>query len=95
MSSAMSAGRKADADRRRQRVVKAITAAARKGSSITVSGIARQAGVDRTFLYRHRDLLALVHPAGGDDVTGFDPNGVSLRTLRTLSLYSVVWARLT
>ncbi|MFI9039861.1 hypothetical protein [Streptomyces sp. NPDC053726] len=25
--------------------------------------IARQAGVDRTFLYRHRDLLALVHAA--------------------------------
>ncbi|MDG9709613.1 DUF6262 family protein [Streptomyces sp. DH10] len=63
MSSAMSAGRKADGDRRRQRVVKAINAAAQKGSRITVSGIARQAGVDRTFLYRHRDLLALVHAA--------------------------------
>jgi hypothetical protein len=63
VSSAMSAGRKADGDRRRQRVVKAITAAAQKGSRITVSGIARQAGVDRIFLYRHRDLLALVHAA--------------------------------
>ncbi|WP_327731341.1 DUF6262 family protein [Streptomyces sp. NBC_00487] len=63
MSSMMSVGRKADGDRRRQRVVKAINAAAQKGSRITVSGIARQAGVDRTFLYRHRDLLALVHAA--------------------------------
>ncbi len=50
MSTAMSAGRKADGDRRRQRVVKAINAAAQKGIRITVSGIARQAGVDRTFL---------------------------------------------
>ncbi|MGW0425355.1 DUF6262 family protein [Streptomyces sp. NPDC003015] len=63
MSTAMSAGRQVDSDRRRQRVVKAINAAAQKGSRITVSGIARQAGVDRTFLYRHRDLLALVHAA--------------------------------
>ncbi|WP_424862756.1 DUF6262 family protein [Streptomyces sp. MMS24-I29] len=63
MSSAMSAGRKADGDRRRERVVKAINAAAQKGCRITVSDIARQAGVDRTFLYRHRDLLALVHAA--------------------------------
>ncbi|MGZ0201588.1 DUF6262 family protein [Streptomyces sp. RM1] len=61
MNSAMSAGRQADGDRRRQRVVKAVNAAAQKGSRITVSDIARQAGVDRTFLYRHRDLLALVH----------------------------------
>ena len=63
VSSAMSADRKADGDRRRQRVVKAISAAAQKGNRITVSGIARQAGVDRTFVYRHRDLLALVHAA--------------------------------
>lgn len=63
MSTAMSAGRQADSDRRRQRVVKAINTATQKGSRITVSGIARQAGVDRTFLYRHRDLLALVHTA--------------------------------
>lgn len=43
------------------------------GTPILVSGVARQAGVDRTFLYRHRDLLALVHaadlqPAGQDPV---------------------------
>ncbi|MFD5309996.1 DUF6262 family protein [Streptomyces ardesiacus] len=63
MSTAMSAGRQADADRRRQRVVKAVNTATQKGCRITVSGIARQAGVDRTFLYRHRDLLALVHAA--------------------------------
>ncbi|OLO25871.1 hypothetical protein PZ61_0236240 [Streptomyces sp. MNU77] len=63
MNSAMGAGRQADSDRRRQRVVKAVNTAAQKGTRITVSGIARQAGVDRTFLYRHRDLLELVHAA--------------------------------
>ncbi len=63
MSSAMKDGRKADSERRRQRVMNAVNAAARSGARISVSGIARQAGVDRTFLYRHRDLLALVHAA--------------------------------
>lgn len=41
----------------------ALKAAVRNGTLISVSGIARQAAVDRTFLYRHRDLLALVHAA--------------------------------
>ncbi|MFF4139466.1 DUF6262 family protein [Streptomyces mirabilis] len=51
-------GRKADSARRGQRVIKAINAARRDGTVINVSGIARQAGVDRAFLYRHKDLLA-------------------------------------
>lgn len=44
-------------------MIKGLKAAARDGSPISASGIALQAGVDRTFLYRHRDLLALVHAA--------------------------------
>lgn len=59
-------GRKADSARRRQRVIKAINAAQRAGRTISVSGIARQAGVDRAFLYRHKDLLAQVHAAGAE-----------------------------
>lgn len=59
----MRQGRQDGTDRRRQRVAGALKAAAQNGSPISVSGIARQAGVDRTFLYRHRDLLALVHAA--------------------------------
>jgi hypothetical protein len=54
-------GRKADSARRRQRVIKAINEALRAGEEISVSGIARAGGVDRTFLYRHRDLLEQVH----------------------------------
>ncbi|MFF3129986.1 hypothetical protein ACFVRD_49425 [Streptomyces sp. NPDC057908] len=63
MSTAMTDGRRADGARRRQRVKSAILHATRTGTAISVSGIARQAGVDRTFLYRHRDLLALIHAA--------------------------------
>ena len=62
--SAMIAGRRADTARRRQRVIKAVNDAVTQGEEITASGIARRAGVDRTFLYRHRDLLEQVHVAG-------------------------------
>jgi hypothetical protein len=63
MIPAMRDGRQADTDRRRQRVSTAIKNSAKNGTPISVSAIARQARVDRTFLYRHRDLLALVHAA--------------------------------
>ena len=58
---AMAAGRRADTERRRQRVLKALETAAEAGEEISVSAMARRAGVDRTFLYRHRDLLGRVH----------------------------------
>lgn len=54
-------GRRADSARRRQRVIKAINDASTAGDEISVSAIARKAGVDRTFFYRHRDLLAQLH----------------------------------
>ncbi|WSR21178.1 DUF6262 family protein (plasmid) [Streptomyces sp. NBC_01207] len=60
---AMRDGRQADTERRRQRVATAVKNAARNGTPISVSAIARQAGVDRSFLYRHRDLLEIVHGA--------------------------------
>ena len=69
---AMMKGRQADSVRRRQRVLAAIDKASADGTEISVSGIARAAAVDRTFLYRHRDLLEKIHaleaappPAGG------------------------------
>jgi hypothetical protein len=68
----MRKGRQADSARRRQRVLAALDRATASGTEISVSGIARAAGVDRTFLYRHRDLLEKIHaaeaappPAGG------------------------------
>ena len=57
----MQAGRQADSARRRQRVIAAINRAGTDGTELTISGIARAAAVDRTFLYRHRDLLEQVH----------------------------------
>ena len=82
---AMAKGRQADSARRRQRVIAALGKAASDGTEISVAGIARAAGVDRTFFYRHRDLLAQLHaleaapPAAGD---GNGP-GVSRASLHT------------
>jgi chromosome segregation ATPase len=57
----MTEGRQADSARRRQRVIAVLNKAAADGTEISVSSIARTAAVDRTFLYRHRDLLAKIH----------------------------------
>ncbi|MCX4564194.1 DUF6262 family protein [Streptomyces umbrinus] len=59
----MSDGRRADSARRRERVLKALDAMLRSDTDITVSALARTARVDRTFLYRHRDLLQRIHAA--------------------------------
>ena len=82
---AMTKGRQADSARRRQRVIAALNKAVRDGAEISVSGIARAAGVDRAFFYRHRDLLAQLHaleatpPAAGDS----NGPGVSRASLQT------------
>lgn len=60
-SAAMTAGRRADSDRRRERVLAVLADAAANGEELSASSIARRAGVDRTFLYRHRDLLERLH----------------------------------
>jgi len=59
----MCKGRQADSARRHQRVLTALDRATAGDTEISVSGIARAAGVDRTFLYRHRDLLEKIHAA--------------------------------
>lgn len=60
-TTAMRQGRQADSARRRQRVTTALECATAEGTEISASTIARAAGVDRSFLYRHRDLLAQIH----------------------------------
>jgi hypothetical protein len=47
---AMTKGRQADSARRRQRVIAALDRAVADGTEISVSGIARAAAVDRSFL---------------------------------------------
>ncbi|WP_328508026.1 MULTISPECIES: DUF6262 family protein [unclassified Streptomyces] len=83
MNTAMADGGKADTERRRQRVITAVKNAAKNNTSISVSAIARQTGVDRTFLYRHRDLLALVHAAELEPAR-HDPAGASPVSLASL-----------
>lgn len=58
---AMMKGRQADSARRCQRVLAVLDRAAADGTEISVSGIARAASVDHTFIYRHRDLLEKIH----------------------------------
>ena len=71
-TAALAKGRQANSARRRQRVIAALDKAAAHGTEISVSSIARAAAVDRSFLYRHRDLLSKIHaleaapPAAGD-----------------------------
>ncbi len=62
-TAAMTQGRRDDSARRRRRVLTALGAAVSHGEPVSVSGIARAAGVDRTFLYRHRELLEQIHAA--------------------------------
>jgi hypothetical protein len=64
-TAAAAEGRKADSARRRQRVIQAINQALADGVEISVAGIARTAVVDRSFLYRHRDLLEQLHASEG------------------------------
>ncbi|MEV6654748.1 hypothetical protein [Streptomyces sp. NPDC051219] len=66
---AMLEGRRADTGRRRQRVLAALAEAAKDGSQTSVAAIARRAGVDRTFLYRHRDLLGQIHAQAAEPPT--------------------------
>ncbi|WP_239656550.1 hypothetical protein [Mycobacterium riyadhense] len=59
-------GRRDDSMRRRQRVIAILDKAAADAEPVSTSAIARAAGVDRTFLYRHRDLLEKIHALQAD-----------------------------
>jgi hypothetical protein len=60
---AMIDGRRANSTRRRQRVLAALDNGIKDGAELSITDIARRARVDRTFLYRHRDLLERIHAA--------------------------------
>ena len=82
-SEAMRHGRHADSSRRRQCVLAALDRALAEGAEINVSAIARAAGVDRSFLYRHRDLLEKLYAL---DATPPAPGQASGRAVTRASL---------
>jgi hypothetical protein len=57
---ALAAARRQDSTRRRQRVLAALDQLSGAGGEISVAAVARAAGVDRSFLYRHHDLRAQI-----------------------------------
>ena len=52
-----------DTESRRQRVTNAITRLEQAGGELSISAVARAAGVHRSFLHRHPDLAAAVRNA--------------------------------
>jgi hypothetical protein len=63
---ALIASRRRDSTRRRLRVLNALERLSATGEEVSVSAVARAAGVDRSFLYRHHDLRAQIHAQAVD-----------------------------
>ena len=75
---ALIATRRRDSTRRRQRVLNALKQLSATGEEVSVSAVARAAGVDRSFLYRHHDLRAQIHTRAA----GPTPTPVSAKASR-------------
>lgn len=52
-----------DTEARRNRVAAAVADLQRAGTPLTISAVARAAGVHRSFLHRHQDLATAIHTA--------------------------------
>lgn len=77
-------GRRDAGARRHERVLATITQASSAGGLTSVAAVARAAQVHRSYLYRHPDLLDLIHqaarePSGRPASAGDDVTTVSLR----------------
>lgn len=75
------AARRNDSDRRRRRVIDALDRLRTDGQTITVSAVARTAGVDRSFLYRHHDLRSQVLALADEPEPHPSSTGISRRSL--------------
>jgi cell division protein FtsB len=71
--------RRKDSERRRGRILNTLERFRADGHEITVSAVARAAGVDRSFLYRHNDLRTQVLAAADEPEP---PSSSSTRTSR-------------
>lgn len=65
-TSPLIAARRDDSERRRRKVIDALDRLRANGDEITVSAVARTAGVDRSFLYRHHDLRSQILALGAE-----------------------------
>lgn len=74
----LATARRRDADRRRQRVYQAIASMCSDGSEITVSAVAAQAAVHRSFIHRHPDLHAAVLKASADAISEPSPAATAI-----------------
>jgi chromosome segregation ATPase len=76
--------RRADSDRRQDAVRRALSAMSKTGEDITVSSVARRAGVHRSLIYRHPELQAAVDAAAALPTSAAAPRGdqVSTASLR-------------
>jgi DNA repair exonuclease SbcCD ATPase subunit len=79
---ALTQARRQDVARRRQRVHQALAELRAQAEEITISAVARRAGVHRSFIHRHPDLRATVLQAADGDPPGDAPSaGASRRSL--------------
>lgn len=80
----MAEGRRADSVRRRQRVLEALNDTIAEGERVSLTRLARRAEVDRSFLYRHSELLEQLHAAQAQspNLPGVGPT-LSHASLRT------------
>lgn len=82
MNTAMTQGKASASERRRARVLATLDAKLRADQEITVSAVARDARVDRSFLYRHRDLLERIHVAASAPAPAAAQDAVSRISLQ-------------
>ena len=75
------AARRNDSDRRRRKVLDALDRLRTGGQEITVSAVARTAGVDRSFLYRHHDLRSQILALAAEPGPHPACTGISRRSL--------------
>lgn len=80
-TSPLIAARRDDSERRRRKVIDALDRLRANGDEITVSAVARTAGVDRSFLYRHHDLRSQILELGAEPEPHPASTGISRQSL--------------
>jgi chromosome segregation ATPase len=83
MSSPLARHRRADSDRRQDAVRRALAEMVKAGEFVTVSALARRAGVHRSLIYRHPELHAAVNTAAATRAAPIHrPDQVSAASLK-------------